>query len=176
MVKSEAIDRLAVRVAELLEPRLVEALEGKSAQLDAGQLVDAAEAARTLGVSRAWVYEHAAELGVIRLGDGDKPRLRFAGAVHGRARDASGARPSAPAAADPRRAGPTMTPRTVPALRCRICGSIRIVASSHERATRMLEALGPRAYRLVELPAAEARIAACAHRTSINQTQGGSHE
>ncbi len=69
-----------------------------------------------------------------------------------------------------------MTLRTVPALRCRICGSIRIVASSRESATRMLEALGPRAYRLVELPASEARIAACAHRTSINHKQGGSHE
>lgn len=53
---------------------------------------------------------------------------------------------------------------TVPALRCRVCGSIRIVASSRESATRMREALGPREFRLVELPAAEARVTkSCKH-------------
>jgi hypothetical protein len=39
--------------------------------MDAGQL------ARHLGVTRAWVYEHANELGAITLGDGPRPRLRF---------------------------------------------------------------------------------------------------
>lgn len=58
--------------------------------------------------------------------------------------------------------------RTVPALRCRVCGSIRIVASSHERARRMREALGPREFRLVELPAAEAQVASCRHRNNNN--------
>lgn len=56
-----------------------------------------------------------------------------------------------------------MTPRTVAALRCKICGCIRVVATSHERARRMLEALPEGGYRLVTLPAAEARIAACKH-------------
>jgi hypothetical protein len=41
------------------------------------QLLDAAAVARMLGVTRGWVYEHAAELGAIRLGSGTRPRLRF---------------------------------------------------------------------------------------------------
>jgi hypothetical protein len=40
-------------------------------------LVDAQELARRLGVSRAFVYEHAHELGVIRLGRSPRARLRF---------------------------------------------------------------------------------------------------
>jgi len=42
-----------------------------------GELVDAAEVARRFNVSRQWVYEHAAALNAVRLGDGDRPRLRF---------------------------------------------------------------------------------------------------
>jgi hypothetical protein len=30
-----------------------------------------------IGVERSWVYDNAAELGAIRLGTGDRPRLRF---------------------------------------------------------------------------------------------------
>ncbi len=76
--EAEAVERLAARVAELLEPRLVEALEAKSVQLDtAGPLVDAATVADTLGLTRSTVYARADELGAIRLGDGPKPRLRF---------------------------------------------------------------------------------------------------
>jgi hypothetical protein len=41
------------------------------------QLVDAAAVAQMLGVTRGWVYEHAGELGAIRLGTGTRPRLRF---------------------------------------------------------------------------------------------------
>lgn len=40
-------------------------------------LVDASVLADFLGVSRAFVYEHAAELGAIPLGAGKRPRLRF---------------------------------------------------------------------------------------------------
>lgn len=40
-------------------------------------LVDAATLAVELGVSRDWVYEHAHELGALRLGSGPKARLRF---------------------------------------------------------------------------------------------------
>jgi hypothetical protein len=43
----------------------------------AGALVDAVELAARLNVSRAFVYEHAHELGVVRLGDGTRARLRF---------------------------------------------------------------------------------------------------
>lgn len=40
-------------------------------------LLSAAQVARRLGVERSWVYEHADELGVVRLGEGPRPRLRF---------------------------------------------------------------------------------------------------
>jgi len=40
-------------------------------------LADAAEVARRLRVHENWVYAHADELGAIRLGDGEKARLRF---------------------------------------------------------------------------------------------------
>jgi hypothetical protein len=43
---------------------------------DAPRLVDAATVARLLGVERDWVYEHANQLGGIRLG-GPRGRLRF---------------------------------------------------------------------------------------------------
>ncbi|MDX6685543.1 MAG: hypothetical protein QOH43_2056 [Solirubrobacteraceae bacterium] len=41
------------------------------------ELIDAAAVAQMLGVTRGWVYEHAAELGAVRLGSGARPRLRF---------------------------------------------------------------------------------------------------
>jgi hypothetical protein len=41
------------------------------------RLVDAAEVARRLSVDRAFVYEHAFELGARRLGSGPRARLRF---------------------------------------------------------------------------------------------------
>jgi hypothetical protein len=40
-------------------------------------LVDARALAHRLNVSRAFVYEHADELGAIPLGTGPRPRLRF---------------------------------------------------------------------------------------------------
>jgi hypothetical protein len=40
-------------------------------------LVDAAELARILSVSRRYVYEHRDELACVALGSGKKPRLRF---------------------------------------------------------------------------------------------------
>ena len=40
-------------------------------------LVDAVTLARHLGMSRAWCYEHRAELGAVTIGDGPKARLRF---------------------------------------------------------------------------------------------------
>jgi hypothetical protein len=39
--------------------------------------VDAATLARILGVSRDSIYEHADELGAVRIGDGPRARLRF---------------------------------------------------------------------------------------------------
>jgi hypothetical protein len=62
-------------VAELLLPHVLAALSAPAPA--APRLVDAAELADILGVSRAWVYEHRAELGVTRIGTGPRPRLRF---------------------------------------------------------------------------------------------------
>src|SRR4051794_26213047 len=48
---------------------------------EAPALLTAAQVARRFGVARSWVYAHADELGVVRLGDGPRPRLRFDPAV-----------------------------------------------------------------------------------------------
>jgi hypothetical protein len=65
---ADLVERVALRVVELLDER---------DRPSAGRLVDAATLARLLGVSRATVYEHADRLGAVRLGDGDRPRMRF---------------------------------------------------------------------------------------------------
>jgi hypothetical protein len=61
-------------LADLIAGRLADRLDGIR---PAPQLVDAAEVARRFGVSPDWIYEHSSELGVIRLGDGPRARLRF---------------------------------------------------------------------------------------------------
>lgn len=48
-----------------------------TAMLPRSPLIDASALAVELGVSRAFVYEHAAELLAIRLGAGPRARLRF---------------------------------------------------------------------------------------------------
>lgn len=63
-----AVEAVARRVVELLA----------AAQPPAARLVDAAELAGLLGVSRATIYEYADALGAVRLGDGPRGRLRFA--------------------------------------------------------------------------------------------------
>jgi hypothetical protein len=40
-------------------------------------MVSAGELAQRLGVATSYVYEHAVELGAVRLGTGPKARLRF---------------------------------------------------------------------------------------------------
>jgi hypothetical protein len=66
-INDQAVEQIARRVAELLA--------AENAQAPA-RMVDAATLARELGVERDWVYEHADQLGVVRLG-GPKGRLRF---------------------------------------------------------------------------------------------------
>lgn len=66
------VDLLAGRVAERLAPLLT---SGASGQPEG--LVDAHEIARRTGRSRWWVYEHAGELGAVRLGAGPRARLEF---------------------------------------------------------------------------------------------------
>lgn len=69
----DAIERVAQRVVQLLhhQSHPIDEDLGSPDLLDAGQL------ARRLGVTRAWVYENAAQLGAIPLSDGPRPRLRF---------------------------------------------------------------------------------------------------
>lgn len=43
----------------------------------AERVLDAAEVAALLGRDRHWVYDHAAELGAFRFGDGPRGRLGF---------------------------------------------------------------------------------------------------
>ncbi len=70
----DALDRLADRIADRLAVRLA-GLAPTHAQPE--PLVDAAEIARLHGKTRSWVYEHAGELGAVRLGSGPRPRLAF---------------------------------------------------------------------------------------------------
>jgi predicted DNA-binding transcriptional regulator AlpA len=64
---ASTIEAIACRVAELVA----------SGRDRSGDLLTVSEVAEHLGVSRAWVYENADQLGVIRLGGGKRPRLRF---------------------------------------------------------------------------------------------------
>lgn len=61
------IEAIARRVVELLREEPVPADEA----------IDAAEVARRFGVSRDYVYQHADDLGAVRLGSGPRARLRF---------------------------------------------------------------------------------------------------
>jgi hypothetical protein len=67
--------RLDPQTTEAIARRVIELLEKRG--LQSGELVDAAELARRLGIERSWVYSHAIELGAVKLGSGSKPRLRF---------------------------------------------------------------------------------------------------
>jgi hypothetical protein len=71
----EAIEAIAKRVAELLAARTAAAAQ--PAPVTPARLLDVAEVARHLGVTRAWVYQHARELGAVRIGGGPRARLRF---------------------------------------------------------------------------------------------------
>jgi hypothetical protein len=62
------VEAVALRVVQLMR---------NGAAPNVGRLVDAATLAAQLGVTRSWIYEHRDELGVVRLGTGTKPRLRF---------------------------------------------------------------------------------------------------
>ena len=70
----ETIERIAQRVVQLLHHEPDTHDDGSPAARD---LMDAGQLARHLGLTRAWVYEHAEQLGAIQLGDGPRPRLRF---------------------------------------------------------------------------------------------------
>jgi hypothetical protein len=69
-LSAETIDALADQIAE----RVVERLREDGA---ADRMVSAAEIARRFGVSRDFIYDHAGELGAVRLGGGRRAPLRF---------------------------------------------------------------------------------------------------
>ena len=68
----DALDRLADLLADRLAARLSIVTPTRPEPL-----VDAAEIARLHGKTRSWVYDHAGELGAVRLGSGPRPRLGF---------------------------------------------------------------------------------------------------
>jgi hypothetical protein len=61
----QAIEQIAQRVAELIHARAQ--AEPNAAPTTQGRLLNAAQLAARLGTTRAWVYEHANELGAITL-------------------------------------------------------------------------------------------------------------
>jgi hypothetical protein len=87
----ELVEAIAQRVAELLRQNTP----------TPGALVDAQTLAGLLGVSRAHVYRNANRLGAQRIGDGERPRLRFDPAVALQARERT--TPPSPAPSQPRR-------------------------------------------------------------------------
>jgi hypothetical protein len=68
---TETIDLLADRLAERLTR------EPDNEPQEPARKLSAAQVAARWGVERAWVYDHAEQLGAMRLGTGPKPRLRF---------------------------------------------------------------------------------------------------
>ena len=74
------IEEIADRLSGAIVARVIEVLreEGLSSRAsEATAWLDAQEVAQRLGVSSEWVYEHADELGALRIGSGPRPRLRF---------------------------------------------------------------------------------------------------
>lgn len=97
------------RLADLVADRLADRLLPVLAERDTGGLVDAAELARILGVSRSVVYANAERFGAVRVGTGSRPRLRF---DPDRARDAL----DLAAEPEPERAVPRRRARSAPAV------------------------------------------------------------
>lgn len=73
-IAPETIERIAQRVVQLLHHERQQLDGAADAPRD---LMDAGQLAKHLGLTRAWVYEHAQQLGAIPVGDGPRPRLRF---------------------------------------------------------------------------------------------------
>jgi hypothetical protein len=65
------VDAVARRMLELAREN------GPEAETDPPDLLTVAEVADRLKITPKWVYTHQRRLGVIRLGDGPKARLRF---------------------------------------------------------------------------------------------------
>lgn len=111
------VEAIARRVADLLQTEASVAAQNAS-------LLSPAGVADRIGRSTEWVREHAVQLGVIRLGEGPRPRLWFRpDVVDERVRElaqCSGCTPEQPPARrDARRRHPSPTPGTVDLLEIR---------------------------------------------------------
>lgn len=73
-LEPDTVELLARRIVQLLAQHLT---SPPSAGPPAGRLLTAAQVSAWWGVSRGWVYEHATQLGAVRIGEGERPRLRF---------------------------------------------------------------------------------------------------
>jgi hypothetical protein len=71
---AENLDRVDAEFVEAVARRVAELLSDRAPHEQA--MVDAAFVARELSVERDWVYDHATQLGGLRLG-GPRGRLRF---------------------------------------------------------------------------------------------------
>lgn len=99
------------RLADLVADRLAERLAGNLAP--SPRLVGVRELADALGVSTTYVYEHAAELGGLKLSQGGKrPTLRFDLLAAVEALRHGSSEPEAPAPAPRRRSRRTTTRRS----------------------------------------------------------------
>ena len=71
----QAIEQIATRVATLVHRQQQQQEQGQTEQ-ELG-MVTVSQLAKYLKLNPAWVYEHANELGAIRIGKGPKARIRF---------------------------------------------------------------------------------------------------
>ncbi len=74
------VDALAARLVDPLARRVVEVMKEEGIvphEPVSNKWLDAAAVAERLGMTREWVYEHASQLGAVRIGGGSRPRLRF---------------------------------------------------------------------------------------------------
>jgi hypothetical protein len=70
----QAVEQIATRVAQLLRHQQQHDTQHSA---EPGGLLNVSQLANHFNLSRAWVYEHADQLGAIRFGNGPKARLRF---------------------------------------------------------------------------------------------------
>jgi len=114
----DAIEQVAQRVAQLLRHEQSPPAHAPVEAHSPAHLLTAEQLARHLALNRAWVYEHATELGAIQLGNGPRPRLRFDAQLAAQALQARRRRNEPTAAGERPRPGPTRrrTPPTVPLL------------------------------------------------------------
>jgi hypothetical protein len=70
----QAVEQVASRVAQLLQRQQQ---RERSRTSEPTGMLTVSQLAQYLHLNRAWVYEHAEELGAIRVGNGPKARLRF---------------------------------------------------------------------------------------------------